>query len=261
MRDQANNKRITKRRLRQTAVILSAAALLAVGGIMAYFTDTDMRENVVTVGSVKVQLDEGDNYVDSQTAVPGTVIEKAPKLTNKGNNNEYVFLKVEVPKENVTLLYEKSDDPDNEGKIKLEKSRQQIFKLIADGTGTAAVPAAEGKDVVFDYHGNTETSDGWVLLTEKCDFTGTAKDVYVFGYSRMLTPVGDTSSTKTLFDKVQLKSIIDGEIPGSTAEKITVTGYAIQDRNLDVEGLSADTDPTAEQLTAIYGIVERKKQQ
>ncbi len=270
MSEKNGQKRIPTKLLHIAAAV-SAAVLLAVGGITAYLTDLDVQRNVITLGSVKAELDEG-NYTDEQTVVPGQIIEKAPKLTNTGKNDAYVFLRIEVPKAEVTLLYEEdTTDSDNKqhkaGEIRLSKSRQQIFRLLTDGAAdsTAVISADADKGVSITYHGKTDTDDGWVLLTNECVFSDNDKDVYVFGYSKKLSPDSPNDETKPLFDSVQLKSIIDHELNDTDLMKemqITVQGYAIQDRNLHIDGMDdGKENPTAEQLTSIYEIVQRKAAQ
>ena len=70
-----------------TALCLAVAmlAVAVIGGTLAYFTDTDSRENVFTVGSIKIKLHEDnaligdpayamdDNYrewLEDQTMLP-----------------------------------------------------------------------------------------------------------------------------------------------------------------------------------------------
>ncbi len=253
------------------AAITAAVILLTVGRITAYLIDMDVRRNVIIIGSIKTVLDEG-TYEDEQTVVPGQIVFKAPKLTNTGKNNAYVFLRIEVPKANVTLLYEEDiTDSDNKqhkaGEIKKEKSNQQIFKLIADGENTDSVKIPADNDVIISYHAKSisenNPQNGWVLLENECNFSGNDKDVYVFAYSQKLHP---NDKTRTLFDKVQLKSIIDHQLHDSTDlltdTTIKVQGYAIQDRNLHVDSLEDDTEqPTPDQLKKIYEIVQRKAAQ
>ena len=241
-----------KKLLHITAVV-SAVILLAIGSVAAFLTDTDVRRNVVTLGSVKIQLDE-DNYTDSQTLVPGQIIAKAPKLTNTGKNAAYVFLKIEVPKATVTLL-------DEQGKpCGQMPSKEQIFRLLADGTETETVAVPENQDIAIVYHAGTTDTDGWRLLDDLCDFAADSRDVYIFGYNRKLSP---TDVTKTLFDAVQLKSLIDHENETAGQDmQIMVQGYAIQDKNLHIDGMNDSAEqPTDEQLKSIYEIVKRKAAQ
>ena len=92
------------------AVVMLAVAVI--GGTLAYFTDTDSRENVFTVGSIKIKLHEDnaligdpayamdDNYrewLEDQTMLPNIPVEKDAWVENTGKNSAYVRVKVTVP--------------------------------------------------------------------------------------------------------------------------------------------------------------------
>ncbi len=75
------------------AIVLVVA--LSVAGTYAYLTDkTDAVENTFTVGNVDIKLAEttGDSY----KMVPGTTIDKDPKVTVEANSEDcWLFVKVE----------------------------------------------------------------------------------------------------------------------------------------------------------------------
>ena len=247
-----------KRRLLFVAVAAAAAAVLIVIGVTsAYFTEVEVKENNITIGNVSVKLDEGSFDPDTtHPVVPGSVTEKAPKVKNDGNKDEFVFMKITVPKKAVTLLWE---DGENRGKPKSDKQAQQLFRLSAETAtpdSVAAVPAITGRDVAFSYHSDTaggRTVDGWVLLESKT--TGSSADEYVFGYNKKMLP---NAETVTLFDSVQLKSFLDAEATGGT--EIGVICYGIQAENLkpvNPVDLTKNHYSLAE-LQNIYTIVKNK---
>lgn len=247
---------MNKRNLLTAVVILSAALLLAIGVTTAYLTDVEIQENIITIGKVSIELDETPFDPDSPdipVVVPGSRVGKAPRLINDGNKDEFVFVKILVPKAEVTLLYEASEDGNRKGTPRAEKQMQELCRLIADDTHeTQAVTGAF--DVDFTYHNGTTESDGWILL-DGSDFTDENHNVYLFGYNKRLTP---TDETITLFDEVQLKSFIDGEVKGET--EIGVFCYGIQADNLKP---SPSVDLTAARLNkaalqAVYTIVANK---
>ena len=47
---------MNKRKLLSLALSLSMVAILAVGGTLAYFTDTDAKVNTFTVGNIDIEL-------------------------------------------------------------------------------------------------------------------------------------------------------------------------------------------------------------
>lgn len=117
------------------------------------------------------------------------------------------------------------------------------------------VPTVSGRDIDFTYHSGSDTgegADGWVLLTS--DTTGSDYDLYVFGYNKKMLPADETV---TLFDKVQLKSFIDGEKKDGVT--IGVKGYGIQGNYL--RGTNVDFTKahySAADLNEIYSIVRNK---
>lgn len=246
---------------RRILIIAAAAAcavtLVVVGVIRAYFTEVEVKENKITIGNISINLTEGS--FDPETTypvVPGSVVEKAPKIANDGNRDEFVLMTVTVPKAQVTLLDESGSNKGNP-KTGLD-SIQQLFRLVAEQTDpntVLQVPTVSGRDIDFTYHSGSDTgegADGWVLLTS--DTTGSDYDLYVFGYNKKMLPADETV---TLFDKVQLKSFIDGEKKDGVT--IGVKGYGIQGNYL--RGTNVDFTKahySAADLNEIYSIVRNK---
>lgn len=84
-----------KRKTILAALVL--ALLLLIGGAIAYFTDTDSKNNQFTLGSVDIELVEPSYTTAAATdIVPGTVIAKDPTVNNIGRNSAFVFLSVKV---------------------------------------------------------------------------------------------------------------------------------------------------------------------
>lgn len=61
---------MSKRKILVLALSLGMVAILAVGGTLAYFTDTDKAINTFTVGNVKIQLIEQEGNEDGTALVP-----------------------------------------------------------------------------------------------------------------------------------------------------------------------------------------------
>lgn len=245
---------------RRILIIAAAAAcavtLVVVGVIRAYFTEVEVKENKITIGNISINLTEGDFDPDTTyPVVPGSVVNKAPKIANDGNRDEFVFMTVTVPKAQVTLLYESGTNKGNPKTNLAENTPQQLFRLVAEPTdpNTALqVPSVSGRDIDFSYHSGSNTVDGWVLLAS--DTTGTDSDLYVFGYNKKMLPADETV---TLFDMVQLKSFIDGEKKDGVT--IGVKGYGIQAdylRGTNVDFTKAHY--SAADLNEIYSIVRNK---
>ena len=73
-----------------------AIAALAVGGTLAYFTDTDAKTNVFTTGNVDITLEETFNEKNLKLT-PGVKIQKEVTVKNEGSEPAYVRVHVAVP--------------------------------------------------------------------------------------------------------------------------------------------------------------------
>lgn len=67
---------MNKRKIILLATALCMVAILAVGGTLAYFTDTDNAVNVFTVGNVKIELIEQQRNYENGQQIPGSAIEE-----------------------------------------------------------------------------------------------------------------------------------------------------------------------------------------
>ena len=91
---------MNKRKIVLLATALCMIAILAIGGTLAYFTDTDSETNTFTVGNVKIDLKE---IFDENNAVlrPGSQttnkIEKKVWIANTGSENAYVWYEWYIP--------------------------------------------------------------------------------------------------------------------------------------------------------------------
>lgn len=212
-----------KKSKKQMAIAAAACAMIgvmAIGGTMAYLTDSETATNTFTIGKVQIDLEEpnypGNDDPAVQNIVPNQVIKKDPQVENTGVNDAIVYLKVEVPKANV---------------------------ITAQANGTREEAAVKE---LFDLK-NLDTTN-WVLVDSTTD--DNAKATYVYAYKKALAK--DTK-TEALFDSVQLKNVIEGQIDEAT-ENLKVSAYAIQSTNI-LEG-DADLAETLDEtnLKKIYDI-------
>ena len=190
-----------KSKTKNVVMALTLAALLLVGGVFAYLTDTDTQTNTFTMGNVEIDLTEPtwDKYPDEDNnGVPdpaediwaGKVIAKDPTITNTGDNDAYVYLMVSVPKQNIVTAQ-------------------------ADGTPNEAAVIQ-----LFNYTVNA----GWTLL--KSNTSGADENVYLYAYDTALVP-GATTAT-ALFDEIEFVNVIEGQIASDVTFNIPVVAYAIQ---------------------------------
>jgi len=93
---------MNKRKLFTLALTLCMVAILAIGGTLAYFTDTEIAKNTFTVGDIEIDLfehDEEGNEVEElefEKVLPGVKYDKDPTIENIGENDAYVRVKVTV---------------------------------------------------------------------------------------------------------------------------------------------------------------------
>lgn len=227
------------RKRRQALATVAACALvgaMAVGGTFAYLTDNEGGINTFTVGKVQIDLTEpnypGNDSEDVKSLAPNEEVAKDPKVTNTGVNDALIFMTVEVPVKDVTLAA--SDGT----KGTKEPTELFWFKDSSDTQGTFA--------------NNFNTTD-WMQMTEKethGDSDGSTT-TYVFAYR---TAVAADAETAPLFDKVQLKNIVENEVTPGVAQDIKVKTYAIQASEV-LEGDTDLTDALTEaNLNKIYDI-------
>ncbi|MGN0745867.1 MAG: SipW-dependent-type signal peptide-containing protein [Aristaeellaceae bacterium] len=91
---------MSKRKIVLLATALCMIAILAVGGTLAYFTDTAEVTNVFTTGDVDIDLTE-DSWKpeDDHILMPGHLFAKDPTITvAEDSQDAYVFLKIDVNK-------------------------------------------------------------------------------------------------------------------------------------------------------------------
>jgi len=123
------------------SVCVIIALLLTFRMSLAYLMDAERKDNIITIGKVDLELDEGSKYQDNSIVAAGDSVFKAPQLTNTGTEDEYVFLRIAVPVKDVTLLYE--EDIKGSGDVILHKEGTKVHTTtvdnhtILDGNGKA----------------------------------------------------------------------------------------------------------------------------
>ena len=190
-------------------IIIASLVLLlvfAVGGAIAYFTDTDTKTNTFTVGNVDITLTEehwsttdsnNNNIPDAaENIAPGVSVAKDPVITNvSATAPAYVYAKVEIP-------------------CTTDATPEEIFTLNTIGSG-------------------------WTLMNDGACNNGVATKVYNYGTASAMTALAAGSATPAVFSSVSLNSSITGSENGLSGNKnVVVTGYGIQ-----TNGLGNDVTP------------------
>ena len=87
-----------KKKILTLSLVVALAATALIGGTLAYFTDTDDKTNVMTVGNVDIVLTETEweatGKEDAKDVYPGEKLAKNPVVTNNGANPCFVRVKV-----------------------------------------------------------------------------------------------------------------------------------------------------------------------
>ena len=292
---------MNKRKVKTIFIAAAASvfvAALSFNTTVSYLTDHEAAYNAISVGNVSVQIDEGEYSDPSDPIQAGTTLPKAPKLINNGKNDEYVFIRVAIPKANVTLLYDKDVTTEGgnpvthkEGTKVGDKGSYELFRTIANGvkktenenevniaTGTPVTESTNktpgfSPAIDINYNKHASGQEGWVYLNtavESTQIDGVNYDCYYFGYNKRLAAVsGNAPKNKTinLFDSIQLKSFIDEEAmtisDGNKIDgtyKVKIDAYAVQADELGIDGLpTGENLLTDEQVSDVFNIIKNKQ--
>ena len=87
-----------KKKIIAICLCVAMLAIAMVSGTLAYFTDTDQKENVFTVGNVSIVLNEPNwdktGAAEALDVYPGEALAKDPTVTNDGKNPCFVRISV-----------------------------------------------------------------------------------------------------------------------------------------------------------------------
>ena len=264
-------KKISKNAI--TIAGLSGLMLLgAAGGMLAYLTDAETADNTFTIGNVQVESLEknypGNDSNDVKNITPGQETKKDPQIKNDGINDAVAFVVLDSPVDICTLV------DDNGNVTTASPVAQEVFyyKDAQDAIGTHAnnfdagwqllankstryikitEDAATGKVTAEEDLGALDAA-GLQQAVQGTKGTNNVRIVkrYVFGYKTPIhgsdktdgSPQTDANKITTpLFDKVQLKNVLEGEIDRNV-EKIRVMSLAMQASNVISEGKDITKD-------------------
>lgn len=202
------NKNGNKRKFKAALLAFAMIAVMMVGSISAYFTDGDTATNTFTVGKISLDLQEPNWDEEKATDItPNQTLKKDPQILNDGINDEFVFLEVIVPYENVIVANE-------------------------DGTRNAAADTE-----LYSYTVNS----GWTeIATVKDAAEKTVTHLYVYGTADGCSVLKKDVTTPTLFDTVTFVNIVEDQGLEEATLDIVVNAYGIQ--TSDVNGGTTDPD-------------------
>lgn len=183
---------MNKRKLLLVAMALCMVAILAAGGTLAYFMDTDGATNVFTVGHIDIELDE--TFVQKSELMPGKDIEKIVNVNNIGANPAYVRVHIAIP----SMLDSGSEDQPQYAAYNNTLHFNFNGDSVKDGQwnwGTS-IDAA-------NYPGN---GGEWNMYQETLT-DGILYNIYVVTYETALEPENGTTATPAM-DKVYMDTSV-----------------------------------------------------
>lgn len=207
---------MSRKKLIITAIIL--AIIVAIGGILAYFTDVQTKTNKFKMGKVSILVYEPSWPGDTTTVTttPGQETAKDPQIVNQGDGAVYAFAKVTVPVRTVKVGDATTAVP------------TQLFtfrKITTPANGTTPAVTADG------------TNAGWTLISKTPETLAadTTEVTYIFAYGSEteLTSLGTNQSTPAVFDAVQFADVTETKwgqentIQGAELD-VVVKGYGVQ---------------------------------
>lgn len=249
---------------KKIALIILCAFLLMTLSLnvsVSYLIKERVRDNVFGLGRVELSLTE-DAYpaeAESRLLAPKSIVPKNPRIVNTGSTDIYVFLSVTVPYDNVQLI-----DEEGAGIHKpnaLGKHLCELFDLLSDENGAyngAGTAHFSDSFTVTDV-GVFEYAPEWCFLRSS-ENAEKKTHTYLFGYRSLLTTDSAHRTTTPLFDRVQLRNILEGELPENLAETVTVNAYGIQSQQLRGNVTVANPEAvTVQELTDIYRLYENQE--
>jgi len=234
-----------KKKILALCLVVVLAVTAVTGVTLAYFTDTDIEENVFTIGNVEIELDE--NYVQNSQLMPGIKVVKEAWIENKGTNNAYVWAEVLVPK----IL--------DDGVVNEPTAPGLQNSLHINYPGAYAKEYAQKNDKDAKYY-NENLSQLWVHKyedeSEKIEYGylgveeigGVEYNKYVKLYTEILKPGEKTSNfiSNVYMDKLVKQCaddececegegfiLYDGKTCYTGAWNVIVRGYAIQEQGFE----------------------------
>ena len=198
-----------KKKLLAFAMVFALAAVAVVGGSLAYFTDTDAKDNTFTTGNVDIELIEnfGDNNPDTPekllpatgSAQAGTLkngVTKEVSVKNTGSEDAYVRVHNAIPN-----VLDNGSDTFDAGKNVLH------FNFAKDSIG-------EGK---WDWSKTSGTpyEDDWNYY--ETSINNVKYNVYVVTYGTALK-TGEVTPEKAMH-----QVYLDSKVTNADVEKINET--------------------------------------
>ena len=233
---------MNKKKLVSLCLVLALLVTAAIGGTMAYFTDTDNEKNTFTVGDIKIDLheatkdgknvDEGyQKWLEDQTLIPTTeakkenLIDKVVTVENTGKNDAYLWAEIWVP------------------------------AALDNGDDTSPVAPGLGNNLHFNYDASNVVETKYTYLGSK-DIDGVQYNGYVH-FVKNDTKKEKGQSTSALLDHVYMDAKVTQCTDGDANCVVLMGGTHYKGPwDMVVYGIGIQADEFAtitEAITAYYG--------
>ncbi len=192
------NKKKTKKII---TLLVSIIAIVGMGSLIAFLTDTDTETNVFTMGKVDIELLEPNwNESNGEDILPGQPISKDPKIKNIGNNPAYVYMKVVNPVVDLAtgstgVLFNYTI---NSGWTMLDEVEECDFKATTYYYNTSLNPNA-----------STTTLFDSITVNEFNENIGETQSLDVYAYGIQSTYLQSGSTIQSLFTSTFTTSLSD----------------------------------------------------
>lgn len=140
-----------KKKLIALCLIIVMIAVAAIGGTLAYFTDSDAESNVFTMGSVEIDLSES-NWTAPANTVPGVSYAKNPVVENTGTNDAWI--RVDVTLSDATAFQVAAN------KYSLDIKSMFVNLNTTDWTCVSTIPDTTSDTLTFVFYYNTALTAG-----------------------------------------------------------------------------------------------------
>lgn len=207
---------MNKRKIFTLALTVMMVAILAIGGSVAYFMDTDKADNVFTVGNVDIALKEV--FEQNSKLYPGVDVQKEVRVTNEGTEDAYVRVHIAFP----AVL--------DDGLPGLEAFKNKLHwnftaAAVQEGVWSQLQNSNQvGPNAAYpNWPGNGGTYNTYAAKIDGIDY-----NVYVITYESILAPGATTTEpaiTKVYLDTTVTNAMVT-ELKGVLGENWTVKVWA-----------------------------------
>ena len=199
----------TKKKMIVVAAAIAVLAIAAIGGTMAYFSDTtETAENTFTMGKVEITLQEHDVTVEDGAFVQGDMLDEGEGVTY------HLVPGQTAPKDPTVTVLADSEDCYVRVQVKLSDyaTFQQIFAAHEDTTSTA-----------LDFF---TVSDSWTADMDNAMIDDDGYGVVTFYYNEMVPSATIDTALTPVFTAVTLPSIFTNADAAQFPNGFTIEVFA-----------------------------------